>query len=260
MRVSSVGRREVELERDEALARADLEVLEDVLVARVVGDDELKPGWRLDQLACLVDGQYPPVVGQRVNHHHGVLARFDDLIEIAEGARPHGPRQRSVLPHRLARPHEVAADEVAGGEIVVAGDGDPRPAKAPRHVLDEAGLAAAGRPLEHDREPARVTGLEDGHLAAHRQVEGLLERRRPHAVEESGRHRTPRGRYRGVHGRRAQTVEAAAGRTGSSFPASTGRPARKKKSQRKSATPATKSAPVAMSIRKWTWSLSCVSR
>jgi hypothetical protein len=39
-----LGRREVELERDEALARADLEVLEDVLVARVVGDDELKPG------------------------------------------------------------------------------------------------------------------------------------------------------------------------------------------------------------------------
>jgi hypothetical protein len=34
--------REVELQRDEALARARLEVLEDVLVAGVVRDDELE--------------------------------------------------------------------------------------------------------------------------------------------------------------------------------------------------------------------------
>ena len=105
-----------------------------------------------------------------------------------------------------------------------------------------------------------ATGLEDGHLAAHRQVERFLGGRWTHAVEESGRRRTPRAGTAGSMAGGLRRGEAAAGRTGSSFPACTGWPARKKKSQRNSATPATKSAPVAMSIRKWTWSLSCVSR
>src|ERR1044072_2026812 len=45
---------------------------------------------------------------------------------------------------------QEAADEVCRGEVFVAGDGDERAAQAPRHVLDEARLAAARRAFEHD--------------------------------------------------------------------------------------------------------------
>ena len=40
-----------------------------------------------------------------------------------------------------------------------------------RHVLDEAGLAAAGGPLEQDRQARLVGGGEDFHFVADRQVE-----------------------------------------------------------------------------------------
>ena len=93
-------RRKVELQRDESLPRARLQVLEHVLVARVVGDDELKPGRRLEQLAGLVDRQDAAVVGQRVDHDDGVLARLDDLVEVADGA----VRARPASAARPARP------------------------------------------------------------------------------------------------------------------------------------------------------------
>ena len=64
--------------------------------------------------------------------------------------------ERAVLPHGLAAADQPAPDEVARGEVVVAGDRDQRPPEPPRHVLDEARLAASGRALEHDGEPARV--------------------------------------------------------------------------------------------------------
>ena len=48
-------RRIVELDGYEALARAVLQVLEGALVARVVGQDEEKPGAGLQQLASLLN-------------------------------------------------------------------------------------------------------------------------------------------------------------------------------------------------------------
>ena len=57
-------------------------------------------------------------------------ARFDDLVEIADRAEPRRQRERAVEPDGLAAANQIAAGEVAGREIVVAGDGDERPARA----------------------------------------------------------------------------------------------------------------------------------
>jgi hypothetical protein len=66
---------------------------------------------------------------------------------------------------------QEATDQVAGGEVVVAGDRHQRQLQAPSHVFDEAGLAATGRSLEHHRELPRMALLEDGDLVAGRHVE-----------------------------------------------------------------------------------------
>ena len=64
----ALGRRKVEVERDEALPRARLEVLQHVLVARVVGDRRAgSPARPSIELAGLVDRQDAPVVGQRMD-------------------------------------------------------------------------------------------------------------------------------------------------------------------------------------------------
>ena len=153
-----VARRVVEVDGDEALAGRVLQVLEHALVAGVVGDHEQEVGMRLDDLAALVDRQDAAVVGERVDEDGGVLARLDDLVEVAERAEPHGLRERAVDPDRLVALDQIAADEIAAGEILVAGDGDQVAghavravaAQRVRHVLDEARLAAAGRALEQD--------------------------------------------------------------------------------------------------------------
>ena len=107
------------------------------------------------------------MVGQRVDDDGGVLAGLDDLVEVADRPGAHGARERPVHPHRLVAGQQVAADEVGGGQVLVAGDRDegrlgaavPAVAEAPRHVLDEAGLAAAGRPLEQHGQAGRVRRL-----------------------------------------------------------------------------------------------------
>ena len=75
-----VGGREIEIQRHEPLPRAGLEVLDGVLVARVVADDELEARRGLDQLARLVDRQQPAVVGERMDDDDRVLPRLDDLV------------------------------------------------------------------------------------------------------------------------------------------------------------------------------------
>jgi hypothetical protein len=46
----------------------------------------------MNRLALFVQWQLATVVGQRVDHHRGVLPRFDDFIQITNGpgARGHG--------------------------------------------------------------------------------------------------------------------------------------------------------------------------
>ena len=148
-----LGPGEVELDRDEALSRARLQALEDVLVARVVGDDEHELVGGHEQLARALKRQGAAVVGERVEDDRDVLPRLDHLVEVADPALADRSGERPVEPDRLAALEQIAAGEVGGGEVVVAGDG-VQPAPEPgRHVGDEAGLAAAGRPLEQERQP-----------------------------------------------------------------------------------------------------------
>ena len=153
-----------------------------MLIARVVRDHELEAGRRVEDLARLVERQDAPVVGQRMDDDDRVLPRFDDLVEVADRAVPRGQRERAVEPHRVAASNEIAAGEVARRQIVVARDRHERPAQTPRHVLDEARLAAAGRPLQHHRQPAGVARLEDGDFVARRQIERRLAARVAQAV------------------------------------------------------------------------------
>ena len=219
---------EVEVERHEALACARLQLLEDVLVAGVVGHDELKALGRLDELARLVDRQHAPIVGQRVDDDDGVLPRLDDLVEVADRAVTGGEGQRAVLPHGLAAADEVAAEQIVRRQVVVAGDRHERAPEPPRHVLDEARLAAAGRALEHHGEVALVAAREDGHLVVRGDVVRLgLEaperpfltwwrRRRPHLGEHlaptlraPARQTAPRPAPRPAHAARASRAARA---------------------------------------------------
>ncbi len=166
----AIRRREVEVDRDEALPRRRLEVLRETLVAGVVRDHELEVRVRLDPLAGLLERQDAPVVGQRMDRDDRVLARLDDLVEVAERPGTSGDREGTVLPDGLSAAHQVAAGEIVRREVVVTRDGDDRPAEAPRHVADEARLAAAGRALQQHREPVGVGGLEQPHLVPRRPV------------------------------------------------------------------------------------------
>ena len=166
-----VARRVVKLDGHEALARAVLEVFERALVAGVVGDDEEEAVPGLDYLAQLLDRQQAPVIGKRVNEDGGVLAGFDDLVEIADGAGLDRSGQWAVDPAGRVVFEQVAPDKVGCREVLVAGDGDELaafvgtgavsvtfaddghwPAQLVGHVLNEAGLAATSGPLEEDGE------------------------------------------------------------------------------------------------------------
>ena len=122
-----IRRREVEADGDEALSRARLELLERVLVAGVVGDDELESWRRLDDLSVLLDRQQTAVIAERVNDDDHVLPRFDHLVQITDRSMSRGEGERAVLPNRVAAPNEPASGEVSCREVVMTGQGDERP-------------------------------------------------------------------------------------------------------------------------------------
>ena len=167
-----------------------LEVLEGALVARVIGDDQEEAFGRLQHLGALLDGQEAAVVGQGVDEDGGVLARLDDLVQVADGAGLHGTGEGAIDPARRFALEQVAAYEVACREVFVAGDRDHgqrplgaivardrhRTAEAPRHVLDEARLATAGGTLEQHRDALFERGLEHLDLVADGQVVRLYVR------------------------------------------------------------------------------------
>jgi hypothetical protein len=77
-----------------------------------------------------------------------VLPRLDDLVEVADRARLDGLRERPVDPDRLVALDEIAADEVAPGQVLVAGDRDEvRPASVRAMYSTKRRLAATRRPL-----------------------------------------------------------------------------------------------------------------
>jgi len=99
-----------------------------------------------------------------MDHHHGILAGFDDLVEITDRAAAHRARQGPIDPGGFTPLDEKAADQVRCGEIVVAGNGDEGPLQAPGHVFHETGFAAAGGALEENGQAVAVGGLENGDL------------------------------------------------------------------------------------------------
>ncbi len=112
-----------------------------------------------DHFALFFQRQLAARVGQRVDHHGGVLTRFHHFIQIADRAvtRCHG--QGAVLPARAVGIEQETSDQVGRGHIFVTRHGDKRLAQLPRHVFDKAGFAAAGGAFQHHRHTHGVGGF-----------------------------------------------------------------------------------------------------
>ncbi|KAH0533721.1 hypothetical protein FGG08_007584 [Glutinoglossum americanum] len=176
-----LGIRVVEAQAAETLARGCLQLLG--AAARIVRDDQGEVRMRVQQFATPVERQGAARVGQRMDDHRGVGSGFDDLIEVADRPVAGGEGEGAVLPAGALRIEQPTAGEIARGEVVVAGHCHQRPAETPRHVLDEARLAAAGRAFQQYRQPMGVGSLEQRALVADRPVIGL--RRDAVVVEHS---------------------------------------------------------------------------
>ncbi len=138
---------------------------------------------RIQKLAGLVHGQQTSVVGQRVDEDDGVLTCLHDLVEVADGAVPYGPGERSVDPDGLVALDQVAPHEVAAREVLVARNGDEIagdgaiaavPDDGAGHVLEKAGLATSRRSLEQHRQTALPGRREHLHFVADGEVVGRL--------------------------------------------------------------------------------------
>ena len=163
-----------EIEAAKALFGGLLQVLHQALIAGVVADDDLEIGVGMHQFALLLQRQHATVVGQRVDHHGGVLARFDDFVEVADGAVAGGNGQRAILPFGALGAEQEAADQIGGGHVLVTRHGDQRFAQLVSHVFDETGLAAAGRAFQHHRHAHRVGGFVQFDLVGDGAVIGFV--------------------------------------------------------------------------------------
>ena len=88
--------------------------------------------------------------------------------------------KRSVQPNRLITFNQIASDEIASGEILVAGNGNQRSiaytfrGEAMGHVLNETSLPTTSGALEKDRQAASISGGENLHFVTNWQVEWCL--------------------------------------------------------------------------------------
>ena len=169
-----IGRRIAEIDGAEPLLGRLLQVLEDALISRVIGNDELKIRVRLQDLVLLFQRQYSAIIGQRVNDHRGILSGFDDFIEIADRAVAHRQGQRSVVPDRAVGIEQVTAHQIGRGHVLVARHGDQRSFEPPRHMLDKTGLSTAGRPFEHERHAVLIGRLIMRRFVTDRAIIGLV--------------------------------------------------------------------------------------
>src|SRR5262249_46089009 len=90
--------------------------------------------------------------------------------EIADCALAHGPRQRTIDPFSFATAQQEPPDEIRSGQIVVASDGDERPAEVMGHGLEEACLPASGWTFQQNRQALTVGRLEDAFFVPNRHV------------------------------------------------------------------------------------------
>ena len=166
--------RVVKFERDKSLAGRLLEILENTLVAGVVGHREAELRCRTQHFAELLDRKFTAVVSKRVNDDGCILAGLHDFIEIADGAVADGACQWPVDPCRFTALDEVPAHEIGCREVIVTGDSDQWTSESPGHVLHEARLAAARRALEQHRKAVAIGRVENLDLLADRLVVGLI--------------------------------------------------------------------------------------
>ena len=115
-----------------------LQILHQALVARVVGNHQLKIRVGLDQFALLVQWQGAAVVGQGVNDNRGILACLDHLVQIADRTDARRRGQRTVLPLGAVLVEQEAADQVRCRHVFVTGNRDQRLAQFPGHVFNKA--------------------------------------------------------------------------------------------------------------------------
>ena len=64
--------------------------------------------------------------------------------------------QWAIVPDRFFAFEQKPSDEIGCRQVFMAGDGDQRPLKPPRHVFDKTRLAAAGRAFENYRQARGV--------------------------------------------------------------------------------------------------------
>ena len=82
---------------------------------------------RGDKFVLLLERQHAARVGERMDHHRGVLARFDDFVEIANRAMTDCKRQWPVVPDGPFRREQETAGKVGCGHVLMGGNGDERP-------------------------------------------------------------------------------------------------------------------------------------
>ena len=117
-----IARRVVELNRYETLARAVLEVLERTLVTGVVGQNEQEAVRSFQEFASLFDRKDAPVVCERVYEDCRVLPRLDNLVKVADATGLDGAAKRAVDPDCGIALEKVASNQIACGQVFVAGD------------------------------------------------------------------------------------------------------------------------------------------
>ena len=156
-----LGWRKIDLDRDHPLPRRILEVLQNALVARVVGDDEAETGCCIQRDPKSIDRELTTMVRQGMEHDGRVLAGLDDFVEITDASFSDRSGQRPIDPLGLPAHEKEAPDEVGGREVVVTRDRDEWALQIVRHCFDESGLAAAGWTLEQDRKVLVERRLED---------------------------------------------------------------------------------------------------
>ena len=198
-----IGGREVEFDGDESLTGRFLDVLQDALVAGVVGDHQLKARRRRQCRAEPIDRKLTAVIGERMDDHDGVLARLHHLVQIADGSVADGPGQRPIHPHRFSALEQEAAHQIRRGHVFVPRNGDQTATELVGHRLDEASLSASRRALQQHRQTAAGRRAEDVHLVAERTVKRRFRTGLSRDVVAVGRQSSfPVGRGRCVAARR----------------------------------------------------------
>ena len=76
----ALGRREIEIQRNEALARTGLQVFEYPLITGVIGNYQLKWGEASNKCAGFVEWQNTAVVGQRMEYNDRILPRLNHFM------------------------------------------------------------------------------------------------------------------------------------------------------------------------------------